>query len=221
MRSRHVFRTLGRWAAISAVLSAILFVTAGTTRLSSLRAYLAAFSLVLLVTMLAVDPELGRERTRSDPDSGPSDLRFTSGFLFLMTLVSASFFVGRTQILIVPAAMRWVAWAVFIASSSLQTWAMIANPFFSPVVRIQASQRLIDSGPYRFVRHPGYFAMCISVPASAVAIGSWIALIPAGAFVFIISQRAKLEDHFLRMNLPGYAQYADGVPSGLPFARSS
>ena len=66
-------------------------------------------------------------------------------------------------------------------SDSIQTWAMTANPFFSPVVRIQHEHghRLIDSGPYRFVRHPGYLAMCIAAPASAAAIGSWAGLFPA------------------------------------------
>lgn len=217
----YVLGTVGRWVAISAALSAILFLAAGTMRLSSLRAYLAMFSFVLLITMLTVAPQLAHERAYPGPDSNTSHLRFASGFLFLLTLLCASFLVGRTHTLIVPTALRWIALAIFMSSTSLQTWAMIANPFFSPVVRIQAERRhsLIDSGPYRFIRHPGYFAMCISVPASAVAIGSWLALIPAFAFLLIIRQRSNLEDHFLRMNLAGYAEYAKRVPSGSPFRK--
>jgi protein-S-isoprenylcysteine O-methyltransferase Ste14 len=220
---RYVLRTLGRWAAICAVLSAILFLAAGTTRLTSLCAYLAAFSLAFLVTMLAVDRQLARERAHPGPDSSASNLRFASGFFALMTVMSASFLVGHTHTLIVPMAMRWIALAIFMCSSSLQTWAMIANPFFSPVVRIQAEHghKLIDSGPYRFVRHPGYFAMCISVIATAVTIGSWLALIPASAFIAVIYERAKFEDQFLKTNLPGYVQYAKTVPSGMFHSRST
>src|SRR5204863_9185248 len=138
-----------------------------------------------LVTMFAVDPRLADERSHPGPEPNPSHLRVASGFLFLLTLTSASLVVGRTHALVVPSAMRWMAVALFVASASLQVWAMIANPFFSPVVRIQAERghKLIDSGPYRFARHPGYLAMCISVPASAVVIGSWLALIPAITFV--------------------------------------
>jgi protein-S-isoprenylcysteine O-methyltransferase Ste14 len=218
----YLVGTLGRWGSVSTTLAGLLFLAAGTTRLLSLRAYFAAFSLVLLVTMVSVDPRLARERTRLGPDSGASHLRFASGLFFLLTLISASFLVGRTHTLIVPMTIRWIAVAIFIFSSSLQTWAMIANPFFSPVVRIQTDRghKLIDSGPYRFMKHPGYFAMCISVPASAVAIGSWLALIPAIAFIAVIYQRAKVEEQFLKANLPGYAQYAKTVPSGL-FHRST
>lgn len=219
----YLLGTVGRSAAISVALSAILFIAAGTMRLTSLFAYLATFSLVLLVTMFSVDPQLARERTHPGPESSTSHLRFFSGLFFLLTLISASFLVGRTHTLIAPTSMRWIALAIFMSSSSLQTWAMIANPFFSPAVRIQPERnhKLIDSGPYRFVRHPGYLAMCISVPASAIAIGSWLALIPAGAFITLICQRARFEEQFLKANLPGYAQYAKTAPSGLFYFRST
>jgi protein-S-isoprenylcysteine O-methyltransferase Ste14 len=91
---------------------------------------------------------------------------------------------------------------------------MIANPFFSPVLRVQTERRhhLIAHGPYHFLRHPGYLAMSISVPAAALAIGSWLALVPAVAFVLLIQRRTQLEDEFLRKNLSGYADYARRVP---------
>src|SRR5215469_1543486 len=113
----YLLGTVGRWAAISAALSAILFAAAGTTRLISLRAYLAAFSLALLLTMLAVDPQLARERAHPGAEPSASKLRFASGFLFLLTLVSASFLVGRSHTLTVPTQMRWIALATFISSS--------------------------------------------------------------------------------------------------------
>jgi protein-S-isoprenylcysteine O-methyltransferase Ste14 len=109
------------------------------------------------------------------------------------------------------------------ATGSLQTWAMIVNPFFSPVVRLQpdCGHRVIAAGPYRFMRHPGYLAMLISIPASALAIGSFVALIPAIGFAWVIHQRTRIEDQFLKANLPGYAEYTERVPAGLPFMRSA
>jgi protein-S-isoprenylcysteine O-methyltransferase Ste14 len=95
----------------------------------------------------------------------------------------------------------------------LQAWAMIVNPFFSPVIRLQPElgHHLIANGPYTFVRHPGYLAMLIAVPASATAIGSWIALLPACGFAAIIMRRTKIEDSFLLRNLPDYRRYANRV----------
>ena len=65
------------------------------------------------------------------------------------------------------------------------------------------------------MRHPGYFAMLISIPASALAIGSWLALLPSIAFALVLAQRTRLEDDFLRCNLPGYAEYVNNVPGRL------
>jgi len=54
---------LSRWAILTALLTAGLFLAAGTTQVTSLRVYIAVFSTMLVVTMLAVRPERAQERT--------------------------------------------------------------------------------------------------------------------------------------------------------------
>jgi protein-S-isoprenylcysteine O-methyltransferase Ste14 len=221
---RQPFRLLLRWGLITASLSGLLFLAAGTSHIASLRTYLALFSAWLLITMLGVDPRLAGERAHPRNAGIDDGLRFATGFLFLLTLTIAALSVGRLHLgLNVPTLLRDAALVVFALSGSLQTWAMIVNPFFSPVVRLQpeCGHRVIADGPYRFVRHPGYFAMLISIPASALAIGSFVALIPAIGFACVIHQRTQIEDQFLKANLPGYAEYTERVPAGLPFMRST
>ena len=219
---QYTIRVLRRWALILAMLAVLLFSAAGTTRIISIRAYLVAYAAFLLSAMSAVDPRLARERTSPGPDVAAPHLRFLSAVLFLLTVATAAFAVGRFHVLAIQPQIRWFALLLFALSSALQTWAMAMNPFFSPSVRIQSEHghHLVESGPYRFVRHPGYLAMSISIPASAVAIGSWLALIPAFAFLLVIHRRVAIEDEFLRNNLPAYADYARRVPSGLPFRSS-
>ena len=214
---QYAIRVLRRWALILAVLSVLLFSAAGTTSIPSIRAFLVAYATFLLVAMFAVDPRLARERTSPGPDVVAPHLRFMSGVFFLLTVATAALAVSRLRILVVPPQVRAIALLLFALSSALQAWAMIRNPFFSPVLRIQSEHghHLVESGPYRFVRHPGYLAMSVSIPASAVAIGSWLALIPAGVFVAIILWRATIEDQFLRKHLAGYQQYACRVSGGL------
>ncbi len=221
---RQPFRLLLRWGLITTSLSGLLFVAAGTSHIASLRAYLALFSAWLLVTMLAVDPRLARERAHPRNTGIDDGLRFATGFLFLLTLTVAALSVGRFRpVFNVPTALRGAALVAFSLSGSLQAWAMIANPFFSPLVRLQpeCGHRVITDGPYRFMRHPGYFGMLISISASALAIGSFVALIPAIAFPWVIHRRTRIEDQFLKANLPGYSEYAERVPAGLPFIRSA
>ncbi len=212
-------RIFTRWALIAASIAVLLFLSAGTVRIASIRNYLVAFSLLLLVTMLTVDPSLAQER--ADPKvAGADNSRIATGLLFLLTLAVAGFSVGHCgQTFNVPPPIRHLALLASLLSGAFQTWAMIVNPFFSPAVRIQTERghHLIAKGPYRLMRHPGYFAMCIAVPTSALAIGSWVALAPAAGFVAVIFRRARAEDEFLVRNLRGYKKYASLVPSGLPW----
>jgi protein-S-isoprenylcysteine O-methyltransferase Ste14 len=219
MRNRnHVMRAVARWTAITGLLAGVMFLAAGTTHIPMLRTYVAVFSSLLLLTMLAVDPGLAQER--SHPGAGGQDARgrFAIGFLFLTTVGFASLDVGRLhESNTVPGPLSVVSLVAFAAALSLQIWAMIVNPFFSPVIRIQAERghRVITRGPYRWLRHPGYLAMIVANLASALAIGSWLALIPAAVFVVVIVRRAASEDEFLKKNLERYVDYTRRVPGSL------
>jgi len=167
-------------------------------------------SALLLFTMLSVDPELARERAHPAGTDIDSHSRTASGFLFLVTVTFAALDVGRLhQSDSVPFFWQIAAIMVFAAALILQAAAMIVNPFFSPALRIQAERghAVITRGPYRFLRHPGYLAMLIAVPASALAVGSWLALIPGFAFSAVIIRRTALEDRFLQSHLPSYDRY--------------
>jgi protein-S-isoprenylcysteine O-methyltransferase Ste14 len=134
--------------------------------------------------------------------------------LFLVTIVFAALDVGRLhQSDGVPPSWHLPAILVFSAALILQAAAMIVNPFFSPALRIQheLGHSVITCGPYQIVRHPGYLAMLIAVPASAIAVGSWLALIPAFAFSVVIVRRTALEDRYLRQVLPGYLEFTESV----------
>ncbi|MGH9469710.1 MAG: methyltransferase family protein [Terriglobia bacterium] len=195
-----------------------MVLAAGTTRLPMLRAYVAVFSVVLLITMLAVDPELASERAHPGATGQDARARFGAGFLFLVTVGFAAMDVGRLhQSDSVPGTVSMIVLVAFAAALGLQVWAMVVNPFFSPVVRIQAerSHHVITRGPYRWLRHPGYLAMLIAIPASALAIGSWLASIPAAGFCLVIVRRARSEEEFLKRNLVGYIDYMQLVPGGL------
>jgi protein-S-isoprenylcysteine O-methyltransferase Ste14 len=90
---------------------------------------------------------------------------------------------------------------------------MWTNNFFSRVVRIQTDRGhyVVQDGPYRFVRHPGYLAGCFSLLSMPLALGSLWGLIPATLAVLLIIIRTYLEDATLQNELTGYHQYAKKV----------
>ena len=113
-----------------------------------------------------------------------------------------------------PPGFVWLIGAtIFVSGWILFTWSMIANPFFEKTVRIQREHghRVIDSGTYAYVRHPGYVgfsAMCLSTP---VLLGSVWTAIPIAVLELLIVIRTLLEDRMLQAELPGYAEYATKV----------
>ncbi len=90
------------------------------------------------------------------------------------------------------------------------TWAMLANPFFSSVVRIQRDrgQTVTTGGPYRIIRHPGYSGGILGWLGIPVMLGTLWAYIPVGIVILFYLVRTRLEDRALQAELPGYADYA-------------
>ncbi len=213
----YLLKLFARWATLTVSISLLLLVAAGTMRLPSLRNYLVTYSAFLLATMLAIDPELAKERSRAFEKGGTTG-RLVAGLCFLATLALAALDIARFRWFhSVPAEGRLGSLLLVAASSVLQIWAMAVNPFFSPEIRLQTERghHLVSCGPYRFVRHPGYLAMLIAAPASALAIGSWLALLPASTFCLVILKRVGAEEEFLQKNLAGYRDYVRQVQGRL------
>jgi len=92
-------------------------------------------------------------------------------------------------------------------------WAVAENRFFSSVVRIQTERGHVvcDTGPYRFVRHPGYAGNVLALFGIVLALNSVWTLIPAAVATIISVIRTTLEDRTLLEELAGYEDYAQRV----------
>ncbi len=103
--------------------------------------------------------------------------------------------------------------AIFVPSTAMLTWSMVVNPFFEKTVRIQTDRghRVIDTGPYAYVRHPGYLAFIGWMVSTPLLLDSSCAFIPALVAIAGIVIRTILEDHTLRAELPGYPTYSARV----------
>ncbi len=101
----------------------------------------------------------------------------------------------------------------FAVSTFILNWAMVVNPFFEPTVRIQTERghKPVTSGPYRFVRHPGYLAGLLYILSVPMIIGSVFAFIPAGVYIVLFVMRTAVEDGVLLRELDGYSEYAQKV----------
>ena len=109
----------------------------------------------------------------------------------------------------VPLWAQLVALGVYVVCYVIGSWALVANRFFSSVVRIQTDRghTVVSSGPYAIVRHPGYSSAAISYLALPILLGAYWAIIPALVTIALLVVRTTLEDRTLRAELLGYEEY--------------
>jgi len=197
--------------------AAMLFLAAGRLDLPMFWAFWLTISSIGIVTVILVHrkyPDLMQERARPGPGARDPQTRPMMVILIFSQWILAGMDVGRfhwsAQIPMIAQLGALLAVALGMAGWG---WAMISNRFFSSEVRIQSDRgHFVESGgPYRFVRHPGYFSALLLFAATPFALGSLWAIIPTiGALGFFV-RRVVLEDGMLRVELPGYAEYAQRV----------
>src|SRR5215467_9083776 len=182
--------------------AAALFAAAGTVAIPGFWAYLAVFAAVMIVSFAALDPDLLRERMRPGGKKPPLSLWVFSLVLFMHWIV-AGLDRGRFHWSDhVPGWLQGICLFTVAAGYALALWAIRVNRFFSSVIRIQTDrgQDVVTTGPYAFVRHPGYPAGILIIVASGPALGSWL----AAALVVVFSLRFPLgrtitEDRILQV----------------------
>jgi len=76
---------------------------------------------------------------------------------------------------------------------------------------------LVTTGPYRFIRHPIYTAVCLFVTPAAVAHPSWSAGVLCAVIWAGAAARMYCEEHLLSVQYPEYRAYAAATSRMIPF----
>lgn len=93
---------------------------------------------------------------------------------------------------------------------------------YTRTLLIQNQHSIERSGPYRWVRHPGYLGSLLCLNGIALASGNLVTFIASLlATLAAYSYRVKVEDEMLVASFgPAYAEYRRQVGALLPFHRS-
>ena len=208
---------------VDAVLVAILlFVSAGT--LAWRRAWVLLAVLLLVRTIGAyavyrVNPGLLRERVglpihKEQPWADRLLLLgvLMTGFFGLPIIAGLDAFSWRVLSRPVPS-VAGLGLVLFALGWSMKTLALRANAFAVAVVRVQKERAhaVADSGVYGVIRHPFYAADPLILVGLGLWLGSYVAALSAVVPVALIVMRLRLEERFLRRELPGYSAYTERV----------
>ena len=67
---------------------------------------------------------------------------------------------------------------------------------------------MISTGPYAWVRHPGYASALLTYFVTPLLLDSLWTFVPVAFITIVLLVRTDLEDRTLKKELPGYKEYA-------------
>jgi len=198
------------------LMAALLFGAAGSLSWGHGWAFMIVFVLLILASMAALwrlNPEIFVARARPTGQGTKGWDRVLMPILliaFAAILPVAGLDDGRFHW--APATGAWVilGYLLLVIGFAGTAWAQAVNRHFEPSVRIQSDRdhHVVATGPYAYVRHPGYSFASLMAVGIAWSLGSWWALLPAVVVIAVLALRTNLEDATLQRELPGYAEFA-------------
>jgi len=201
------------------VLGLVLFGAAGTLAWAPGWTFVVlylGFTVITLAWMLRRDPGLLEERMTPFRSGQPA---WDQAFIILVSILIVAWF------LLMPLDAERLGWShvpiwvqaggalILVASLILFFLTFRENSYLSPAVRVQRErgQRVVSSGPYRYVRHPLYSGVVLFVLGTTLLLGSWTGL-PLGIVIrATVAWRAVREERTLREGLDGYEDYMSRV----------
>lgn len=213
-----MIRILLQLALWTVLLGVLILWPAGTLAYPGAWILLALFALGGLAMTLWLhkhSPRLLRERMASplQRDQKPWDrfwlMAFIAGFLAWMGFMG--FDAARTGFASIPLWLQATGFLAILINGAGTWWTFRENAFAAPVVKIQKDQRVIDSGPYAFVRHPMYTSTLFLLVGMPLLLDSWWGLLLSIVFILGVAWRAVHEERALASELPGYDDYAQRV----------
>jgi len=118
-----------------------------------------------------------------------------------------------------PSSVDWVMLGVIVAGFAFCWWARFhLGRLWSAEVSHKEGHRIVDTGPYRLVRHPMYTGFIVSYAGLAIICATALAISAVGFFVIGLWLKARLEEQFLSVELgaASYATYMTQTPMLVP-----
>lgn len=114
---------------------------------------------------------------------------------------------------------RMVGVALFVSGAALRWYAIFyLGRYFTVDVRIAENQRVIDTGPYRFVRHPSYTGVLLEFLGFALCIGNAWSMLLLAPVVIVFWYRIRVEERALAQGLgEAYTSYQRRTKRLIPF----
>ena len=185
----------------------------------------AVVMLLTIVVFYAMDFALIHRYDRQRQASGSGRAWDFTFFIFLLVAILV------LQPVLLPAlglrtpqmwglAIQMMGLVVIIAALALHAWSRVhLKHFYAERVEVQPEHRIVDTGPYAFIKHPvitSFFGIAGGLFLINPALPTLAALIYT---IWSFTRAAQQEEDLLSRTLPGYAEYSRRTPRFLPRLR--
>lgn len=213
--TKKLFVTALVRCALGIILTALfIFLPAGTVRFPGgilLMCILFVPMLAAGAVMMIKAPGLLCKRLEMDEkQNGQKTLVIISAVMFAAGFVAAGldFRFGWLEL---GVSVQITAAVVFLLAYLLYAEVLRENAYLSRSVKVQANQKVVDTGLYAVVRHPMYASSVLLFLSMPLVLGSLCAFAIFLVYPFVIVKRIKLEEQLLEKELEGYKEYKQKV----------
>ncbi len=118
-----------------------------------------------------------------------------------------------------PLVMYWVGTAILAAGLLFSVWARrVLGRNWSGTVTVKHNHELVETGPYRYVRHPIYSGMLVAFTGSAISWNHWLGVYAVVVFFLAFWLKLLREEQFMRETFgERYAAYCARTKRLVPF----
>ena len=214
MTGKLFFQALGKFFAGLIVVSALLFVPAGTLKWSAAWLFLGILFVPMFaagIVMMIRNPALLEKRLSAKEEQKEQKIVILlSGLMFLSAFVAAglNYRFGWVPL---PDWVSWAAAGLFLAAYLLYAEVLRENVYLSRTIEVQENQKVVDTGLYGIVRHPMYSATLLLFLSMGLVLGSVISFVILLCYIPIIAKRIRNEEKVLLDGLQGYSEYRKKV----------
>ncbi|MFX0125815.1 MAG: methyltransferase family protein [Candidatus Hodarchaeota archaeon] len=200
----------------------LFFIPAGTIEWIEAWVFLIITFLYVMIIVFFFwrkDPTILVSRSKIKPEKGFDTIFFVvTGLAFFSMFLITAFSVNpaladlfRWSYFKVPIIIEIIGFGGMILAFTIVFIVMRENSYASKRIGIEEEQKVIDTGPYSYVRHPMYIGFIIMTICFPITLGSILALPPAILVILLIAVRATYEEKTLINELEGYKEYTQKV----------
>jgi protein-S-isoprenylcysteine O-methyltransferase Ste14 len=183
---------------------------------------LAAYLILIAYYAISENRRKGQAATKLEEgqfDKGSTRL-LSLALVINIALVIIANALNYLQIGIMLDVIGWIGIAVMLCGIALRVWAtQMLGRFYTRTLRISEGQRVVQDGPYKYVRHPGYLGVILLWVGAGLATINWIvAVLVTLTFVAAYRYRINAEERMLVTAFGDqYAAYVKHTWRLLPF----